>query len=134
MLARPSKRLALIMALFLMGFSVAPVWALCVAPCCKTVSTAPEPLPSVACHGDQTRDPAENAPSCLREGHSPPDVAAGGSASELRGNRLLDAQWASVPVALFPTTWSVEASVPGTGPPVSYPSRPIYLLSVSLLC
>jgi hypothetical protein len=134
MFVRPSKHLALVMALFFMGFSVAPVWALCAAPCCKADPSLKEPVQSVACHGDQAHEPPESTPSCLLEGHHPTDVAASGSNPELRVNRFLDAQWASVPVALLSTTWSVEARVPGTDPPVSYPSRPIYILSVSLLC
>ncbi len=134
MLAKPSKCLALIMVLFIVGFSVAPVQALCDAPCCKTVPVAPEPVANAPCHEDRTHKSPENTPPCLLEGHHNSDVAIGGSTSELRGNRLLDAQWAFLPVALHPSTWSPEASAPGSGPHLLYPIRPIYLLTVSLLC
>jgi hypothetical protein len=135
MLARPSKRLALLMTLSFLGFSIAPVKAICAAPCCKTAQVVtPGPLANPACHGDQAREPVENSPSCLLEGHHPTDVATGGTPSELRGNRLPDALWASVTMPLCPSTWAPEANSSGAGPPLLHPSRPIYILSVSLLC
>jgi hypothetical protein len=136
MLARPSKRLALLMTLLLVGLGVAPVKAICAAPCCKTAQVVtPGPLANPACHAGEARKPVENSPPCLLEGHHPTDVATGGtSLSELRGNRLLDALWASVTLPLCPSTWAPETNGLGAGPPLLHPSRPIYILSVSLLC
>jgi len=42
--------------------------------------------------------------------------------------------WASVTVPLWSSTWAPEANSSGAGPPILHPSRPIYILSVSLLC
>ncbi len=134
MFVRPSKWLALMMVLLLMGFSVAPVWAFCAAPCCKAAPSVPEPVQSVACHGDQANEPVESTPPCLLKAHQPSDLAARGLTPELRANRLLVAHGALAPVLILAATRVVETNAPGTGPPILHPLRPIYLLSLSLLC
>ena len=94
----------------------------------------PEPAQSVACHGDQANEPVESTPPCLLKTHHPPALAATGLTPELKANRFLVAHFALVPVELRATTRLVETSALDTGPPILHPLRPIYLLSLSLLC
>jgi hypothetical protein len=134
MIVRPSKCLAVLMVLSLLGLSVAPVWALCAAPCCKGGPTVTAPAKSASCHEQPANETPVSEPPCLLKGFNPSDLAARGPTSELRINHLLVAHYALASVEVSASSRVVEVSALGTGPPILHPLRPIYILSLSLLC
>jgi hypothetical protein len=135
MLARFSKCLALIMALCLMGFSGAPVQALCPAPCCNAISSASEPVNKLAYHGNQSHGLPKSSPPCLLKGNQPLDFAASGPTSDLSDNHHLSGAYhAFTPVELAAAVRVSAASEADAALPILYLNQPIYLISLSLLC